>query len=163
MKADLKTMLQSKGITQNQIARATGWSQSEIYKSVNGLRIMPDNVAQKIAEMLDLTPDDVKESVKLVVSPPVKRVKKDTRQNSKGHSARLSEIEFNEGLMGINSEAYGLYYLLDKNTPHIPSRKLTILSIYEGKEMKLKLDLKMAKALIEEIKDICEMQWEGYI
>lgn len=28
--------------------------------------------------------------------------------------------------------------------------------------MSIKLDLKMAKAMIEELKDICEMQWEGW-
>ena len=108
---------------------------------------MPQKVAKKVSEMLGVPIEDYLE-VKGIYS---------------GHSAKVMAYEIKEGLMGVDSEAHGLHYLLDNQTTHKSLRKLTILVIYQGKEMSIKLDKKMAKAMIEELKDICEMQWEEYL
>ena len=157
MKVDLKTRLKSKGITQRDLSLATGWSQSEVHKFVNGLKLMPQNVANIIAEKLGMNPEDVKPEVK------VKEAKPKSKREHKGNDARVNEIEYTEGLIGVESNAQGLFYLLDKNTPWVCRRKLSILSVIEGVETRITFTIKQAKELVKELEDICEMQWEGYI
>ena len=157
MKVDLKTRLKSKGISQRDISLATGWSQSEVYKFVNGLKLMPQNVANVIAEKLGMNPEEVKPEVK------IQEVMQKPKKDHQSHDARVNEIEYTEGLIGVESNAQGLFYLLDKNTPWVSRRKLSILSVIEGNETRITLTVKQAKEFIKEFEDVCEMQWEGYI
>jgi transcriptional regulator with XRE-family HTH domain len=148
MNAELKAILKKKGIKQKDIAEAVGKSKCVVSEYFNGQKNMSQDTADKISELIGVPIEDYIHNIKKI--------------NKRGHSARVMAYELREGLMGVDSNAHGLHYLLDKGTC-TSSRKLTILVIYQGEEMSIKLDRKMAKALIEEIKDICEMQWEGYI
>ena len=145
MNAELKAILKKKGIKQKDIAEAVGKSKCVVSEYFNGQKNMSQDTADKISELIGVPIDYYLNNI----DKPIK----------KGHSARVMAYELREGLMGVDSEARGLHYMLDKSTTHVSARKLTILVIYKGKEMSIKLNIKMAKALIEEIKDICEMQW----
>lgn len=149
MNAELKAILKKKGIKQKDIAEAVGKSKCVVSEYFNGQKNMSQDTADKISELIGVPIEDYIHNIKKI--------------NKKGHSARVMAYELREGLMGVDSEAHGLHYMLDTKTRTIADRKLTIFTIYQGEEMSIKLDRKMAKALIEEIKDICEMQWEGYI
>ena len=149
MKSDLKTILKKKGIKQKDIAEAVGRSTSVVSQYLSGQKTMSQGTADKISELIGVPIEDYLNNVKKI--------------SKRGHSARVMAYELREGLMGVDSEAHGLHYMLDNKTEKTKRRKLTILTICQGEEGTIKLDLEMAKALIEEIKDICEMQWEGYI
>lgn len=149
MKVDIRTMLRAKGLRQKDIAQMFNKSEAEISHFLRGTKPMPQHIAEGLAEMLNLSPEEVK---------PNKTI-----QNHKGYDARVNEIELAEGLMGVESKAQGLFYLLDKENAWISKRKLSILAILEGKESRITLTLKQAQALLEEIKEICEMQWRDYL
>lgn len=148
MNAELKAILKKKGIKQKDIAEAVGKSKCVVSEYFNGQKNMSQDTADKISELIGVPIQDYLDNVKKI--------------SKRGHSARVMAYELREGLMGVDSEAHGLYYLLECNTKRRSERKLTILVIHQGEEMSIKLDLKMAKAMIEELKDICEMQWEGW-
>lgn len=149
MNPKLKALLKKKGLTQKDIAEAVGKNRVTICEYFSGNQPIPQDISDKITEIIGVPINDYLINTKKI--------------DKRGHSARVMAYELREGLMGVDSKACGLHYMLDKHTRGIADRKLTILSIYQGKESSIKLDLKMAKALIEELKDICEMQWGCYV
>ena len=145
MKADIRTMLRAKGLKQKDIAQMFGESETEISYILRGTKPIPQYIAEGLAKLLNLSPEEVRPKI--------------IPLNHKGHDSRVNDIELAEGLMGVESNAQGLFYLLDKNTPWISRRKLSILAILEGNETRLTLTLKQATELLKEIEDICKMQW----
>jgi hypothetical protein len=83
--------------------------------------------------------------------------------NAKDLSGTITLIEQKEDLLGVESAAKGVYYFVDKNKKGPKLGRIRITTSRDSELKSIELSFIQAKALISEIKDVCELQWGAYI
>ena len=72
------------------------------------------------------------------------------------HDQIVSRIEFQHGLRAVESEAKGLFYLTDNER-----KSIGIMTCKFGGRSICVLSKKQVHALLNELKAVCDLFWEG--